>query len=479
MEEDMKKDNLKQQLLKCAENQASGCSNGDEGRITTVLAFSIFVAICGSFTAGCTKGYSSPIQSQIISDIGLSTADYSLFGSMLAIGGLLGSFMCGKITDYLGRRGAMGLSDILFLFGWLAIALSKGAWSLVLGRLLLGFSNSIVVYTVPIYIAEITPKNLRGGSVLIFQLMLSSGITLMYTVGLIIRWRILALIGIIPCIIQLCGLWFIPESPRWLVKFGHVKSFEAALQRLRGENVDISQEAADIKGYIEAPENKEAEFFSVFSRKYTFALTVGLGVMALSGLAGTSGVLYYATSIFQSAGFSVSIGTVLMAVLQLPPLFLGVFLMDKYGRRPLLMFSAGGLVAACLSLALSFFLKEHGWFIDHSPYLAFIGIMIFSLSFPLGFGGIPFIIMSEIFPMDVKWAAGSLAIVVKHMCDFIVSYSFNFMMNWSSSGTFFIFTSINMFSVLFATKFVPETKGRSLEELQESLNPHLASKTNV
>lgn len=113
--------------------------------------------------------------------------------------------------------------------------------------------------------------------------------------------------------------------------------------------------------------------------------------------------------------------------------------------------------------------QEHGWMTDLSPCLALLGILIFAASFPVGMGGIPYVIMSEIFPINIKGAAGSLASAVSFSSSWIVSYAFNFMMDWSSSGTFLIFTGINVLSLQFIAKLVPETKGRTLEEIQESM----------
>ncbi|XP_056697492.1 uncharacterized protein [Spinacia oleracea] len=445
----------------------------DEGSTTInlVLIYSIFTAVCGSFVIGFATGYTSPVQSGIIADMGLTIADYSLFASILTIGGLISSLLCGKLTDYIGRRGVMGLSSTLFLIGWLAIAFSQHAWSLDLGRLALGMAGGLNIYVVPVYIAEITPRNLRGGAVLLHQLMISCGLASAYIVGLVTNWRVLALIGALPCLVQLFGLFVIPESPRWLVKVGQDKGYEVALKSLRGKNMDIFHEAAEIKECIRAAENiSEDKFLSVFQRKYASSLTVCVGLMALSGSSGAGGIIGYATATFESAGFSGTVGTVAMALTQLPPTILGVFLMDKFGRRPLLLYSAVGMCTTCFLLALSFLMKEHGWMKDFSPYLALIGILISAATFPVGLGAIPGLIMSEIFPMNVKGAAGSLAIVVSSLCGWIVSYTFNFLMEWSSSGTFFIFMSINVFTVLFISKLVPETKGRTLEEIQESLS---------
>ncbi|KAL2942205.1 Sugar transporter ERD6-like 5 [Bienertia sinuspersici] len=365
--------------------------------ITAVLVCSIFTAVCGSFLIGCAVGYSSPVQADIIAELELTTADYSLFGSLLTVGHLIGSIGCGKVTDYLGRRGTMGLSATLFLSGWIAIAFSQHAWSLDLSRLTLGLAVGLNSYVLPVYIAEITPKNLRGGAVLLHQLILSCGIAFVYLVGLMTNWRALALLGALPCLVQLLGLLVVPESPRWLVKVGDAKDYEATLRRLRGENMDISHEAAEIKEHTRIVENiSEDSFLSLFQIKYAYALTVSLGLMALAGFGGANSIVFYATTIFESAGFSGATGTIAMAVTQLPPTIIGVFLMDNYGRRPILLYSAIGMCTACFSVALSFLMKENGWMKDSSPYIALIGIMISAATFPVGLGGIPYVIMSEV-----------------------------------------------------------------------------------
>ncbi|CAO2836788.1 unnamed protein product [Amaranthus hypochondriacus] len=435
--------------------------------VTFDLIFSIFVAVSCSFFSGFAIGYSSPVQSVILTDLHLSTAQFSLFGSILTIGGLLGALVSGKLSDFIGRRGTMGISSILGLCGWLSIAYSQGAMSLDIGRLTLGLANGLISYVVPVYIAEITTKNLRGGSVLLHQLLTCCGVAVVFVVGLITSWRVLALIGAVPCMVQLSGLCFIPESPRWLLKTVSEEAFEAALKRLRGEHTNISAETAEILEYTEAAENTSYNFFSMFQIKYAYALIVTLGLMALAGFGGTFGVLFYAAAIFESARVSGTIGTLAMALVQLPPTVAGVLLMDKYGRRPLLLFSAGGMFIGCFLVALSFMLEAHGWMTDFSPYFALIGILIFAATYPVGMGGIPFVIMSEIFPINIKGAAGSLATVVSFTSSWIVTYTFNFMMQWSSSGTFFVFTSVNVISLVFIARLVPETKGRTLEEIQE------------
>ncbi|KAK2976812.1 hypothetical protein RJ640_002211 [Escallonia rubra] len=481
-----------------AERQASSSSSP----ATPVLVLSTLVAVSGSYVFGSAVGFSSPAQSGIMDDLGLSLAEYSVFGSILTIGAMIGAAMSGKIADLIGRRGAMGFSQIFCIMGWFAILFSKVSWLLDLGRLSLGYGIGLLSYVVPIYIAEITPKNLRGAFTTVNQLMICCGVSVMYLVGTMISWRTLALIGTIPCLLELLGLFLIPESPRWLAIIGRNEDCESALQRLRGMNVDITKEAAEIREYTEVLKLlSNSSILDLFQRAYAHSLIVGVGLMVLQQLGGVNAIAYYASAIFVSAGFSGSVGTRAMVIVQVfvlsthrilvevPVTMLGVLLMDKLGRRPLLMSRQKSAAVAGIRSRNMFGLLSHGIVIlitgysvkndfemwkEFSPIMALIGILVFTGSFSLGMGGIPWVLMSEIFPINIKGLAGSVVTVVNWFGSWVVSYAFNFVLEWSSEGTFFIFSGVCGLTVLFVAKLVPETKGRTLEEIQASMNQFTA-----
>ncbi|KAK7831509.1 sugar transporter erd6-like 5 [Quercus suber] len=400
--------------------------------------------------------YTSLAENGIIADLGLTVAEYSLFGSIMTIGAIIGALISGKMTDVIGRRYTFWILDIFYIMGWLSIIFAKGAWLLDFGRLLLGVGFGITCYVGPVYLAEITPKNLRGGFMSITQSMTGYGSSLTYLIGsIIISWRTLAIIGrfvctlylqtngsflcngfhifsssgSIPCILMFLGLFLIPESPRWLVKIGKQREFEAALQRLRGVDADTSQEASDIKDYTDnLQQNSDDKIQNLFQRKYVHLLIVGVGLMLVQVLGGLYGFLFYMSEIFNSA---VNFSEEWIFPLQIPSIFLGASLIDKLGRRTVLMVYMG--------------------------------------SYSFGMVSIPWIIVSEIFPINVKGSAGTLCNLVNWFASFFVSYTFNFLFEWSSAGTFFIYSSICGLGVLFIAKLVPETKGRTLEEIQSSL----------
>ncbi|KAF7813699.1 Sugar transporter ERD6-like 16 [Senna tora] len=236
---------------------------------------------------------------------------------------------------------------------------------------------------------------------------------------------------LVPCISLLVGLCFIPESPRWLAKVGHEKEFQAALRRLRGKDVDISQEAAEILDYIETLQSlPKTKFLDLFQSKHLRSVVIGVGLMVFQQFVGINGIGFYTAETFVAAGLSSGkIGTIAYACMQ------------SHSLLP-------------------------GWV----PILAVAGVLMYVAAFSIGLGPVPWVIMSEIFPIHVKGTAGSLVVLVNWSGAWIVSYTFNFLMSWSSPGTLYLYAGFSLLTILFVAKLVPETKGKTLEEIQACIN---------
>ncbi|PPS06176.1 hypothetical protein GOBAR_AA14487 [Gossypium barbadense] len=406
------------------ENDMAGKEDGYTDQTSSkaslwTVYFSTFVAVCGSFEFGSCAGYSSPTQTAIRTDLSLSLAEAMRTATGFCVG------------------------------GWLAIYFAEGALLLDVGRLATGYGMGVFSYV----------------------LMICTGVSVAFIIGTVLTWRTLALTGLIPCAVLLFGLFFIPESPRWLAKIGREKEFEAALQDLRGKDTNISKEADEIRDYIETLERlPKAKMLDLFQRRYLSSVIIGVGLMVFQQFGGINGICFYVSNIFETAGFSAAVGTIIYAILQVVITGLNTTVIDKAGRKPLLLVSSTGLVLGCILSGVSFYLKDHNLALDAVPILAVTGILIYISAFSAGMGAVPWVIMSEIFPINIKGVAGSLATLVNWFGAWAVSYTFNFLMSWSAYGTFILYAAINAGAILFVVTLVPETKGKTLEQIQAAIN---------
>ncbi|KAH7572001.1 hypothetical protein JRO89_XS04G0183600 [Xanthoceras sorbifolium] len=467
--------------VEAAEEQ---CSSDDGGAWMVYL--STFISACGSFQFGFCAGYSSPAQFGIMEDLDQTSSEYSTFGSLLTIGAIIGALTCGHTADFAGRKGAMRIASIVCIAGWVAIYISSGALLLDFGRILTGYGIGNLSYVVMVYVAEIAPKELRGLLATLNQLLLVTGLAAAYVIGAYVSWRTLALIGIVPCILLFVGLFFIPESPRWLAMVGRQREFEAALSKLRGPGANISSEQAEIEDSLAIMRQlPKITIPDLLGGRNLRLISTGVILMAFQQLVGINGINYYAAEIFVSAGVAPSTGSILYSCSQVVVTIFGATLMDRAGRRPLLMGSICGVFLGNLLIGSSFLLKERQLAPDYILCLQWV-VPWFTLP-PSRWGWVRFlgflcqredigldvspyyqsvsVAILQLFPLNIKGIGGGLVTLTNWIGSWVISYTFICLFSWSSSGIFYLYGSMCVLAMIFTIKFVPETKGRTLEEI--------------
>jgi MFS transporter, SP family, arabinose:H+ symporter len=421
-----------------------------------------------------------------LSTIGLGWANAShTFTATLAI------FLAGPLADRVGRRNVLRAAAIVFAVSAIVAAAAHSLSALIAGRMLSGFGVGAVLVAGPMYIAEISPPALRGRLVTFNQLFIVIGIALAFISNYLIihlenshfawlaalrladwNWRWMLGIGAVPALLYLVALAWVPESPRWLAMHGRLDAARRVLVRAHGEEV-AAAELAEMRGSLaHETGRREATLRELWSPRLRGVLVIGLLVGVFQQITGISSVLAYATVIFEQAGARADAPfeqTVYVGLVNLVFTVLAFLLIDRVGRRPLLLFGMAGM-AACLALV------AHGvgrGTSAASPALVLTGLLGFVAAFATSLGPVMWVLFSEIFPNRVRALAISCVGLVNSTLCFLVQLLFPWQLEtFGGATTFAIYGVLALLGLLLMAKALPETRGRSLEALEESLVRH-------
>lgn len=441
----------------------------------TVLPF-VGVACLGAILFGYHLGVVNGALEYLSRDLGIAenTVLQGWVVSTLLAGATVGSFTGGTLADKFGRTRTFQLDAIPLAIGAFLSATAQNVQTMLIGRLLAGIGIGISSAVVPLYISEISPTEIRGALGSVNQLFICIGILAALVAGLPLAgnpvwWRTMFGIAIVPSILLALGMAVSPESPRWLVQQGKFSQAEAAIKTLYGKDrvVEVMHE---LKAGGEGSMEQDAGWFDLFSKRYRKVVSVGAALFLFQQLAGINAVVYYSTSVFRSAGIASDVAaSALVGASNVFGTCIASSLMDRQGRKSLLMTSFTGMAASMLLLSLSFTWKVLA---PYSGTLAVLGTVLYVLSFSLGAGPVPALLLPEIFASRIRAKAVALSLGMHWISNFVIGlYFLSVVTKFGISTVYLGFASVCLLALLYIAANVVETKGRSLEDIERELNP--------
>lgn len=441
---------------------------------STIIYKSTLVASVG----GLLFGYDTAV---ISGAIGFMKVYYQLsdvmtgwVASCALLGCIIGAMYSGKLSDHIGRKKVLMISALLFTVSSLGTAIAPELWIFVLFRILGGMGIGIASMLSPMYISEMAPAAIRGRLISIFQLGIVTGILVIYFVNAYIAgihdenwnistgWRWMFGSGIIPSVIFMVLLLTVPESPRWLASQKRNTEALHILTRINGP-VMAGLELESINRSL-----KDETSFSFSDLKepgLKRVLIIGILLAVFSQITGINAIMYYAPEIFKATGVgsdSAFIQTILVGVINVIFTFVAIKYVDLWGRKKLLLLGISGMTICLFIVGLAFYTQQQG-------YLVLVAILGYIASFAMSLGPLTFVVIAEIFPTKARATAMSVATFFLWAAVFLVSQTFPVLIgSIGNANTFWLYMAIAVIVFLFIWKKVPETKGKTLEEIEDA-----------
>ncbi len=415
--------------------------SGTHLRGTRFVHIAALFAALGGLLFGYDTGVISGALIFIKRDFGLTTAAEEIVVSGVLLGATIGAIIGGRMADRFGRRRVLMVTAAIFGVGALASAVAPSPAILIISRIVLGVAIGLSSTTVPVYLSEVSPPQARGWIVSLFQLAVTAGIVAAYLTDYAFAsvggWRWMLGLAVAPALVFGTGMFFLPETPRWLIRSGY---YEIARRVL----VDL------------------------LHRHVRPALIVGLGLAVFQQITGINTVIYYAPKILQSAGFTSASGAILatagVGVVNFAMTIVAMLLVDRAGRRPLLLIGIAGMIITLAVLGLSFHISNQS---SNLSWIAVICLMGYVASFAISLGPIFWLLIAEIYPLRIRGLAEGTAATFNWGSNLIVSLTFlTLLEKLGASSTFLLYAVASVASWLFAYQLVPETKGRTLEQIE-------------
>ncbi|QIV94553.1 sugar porter family MFS transporter [Allofrancisella frigidaquae] len=399
--------------------------------------------------------------------------------SFCVLGAFFGALTSGYFTDKFGRKKAMIATSLLFIIGTLIAALAPNIGFLVLGRFMLGSAIGVASYAVPLFIAEVAPASKRGSLVLWNGAFLTGGQVIAFIVNYLLTasgdWRVMIATGLIPAILLFIGMCFMPYSPKWLFSQGRKHEARETLIKIRGTEGDVLEELKAIQNNLE--KSVKTKFSAIFDKKVRPVLYIGLALGIFQQFFGINTVMYYGPYIMSNIGFEGAetkmLMTLALGLVNFIATIVTIIFIDRLGRRRFLLI--GSAMAAVSLFSMIYLLNDDSS--GTTAILALICLLIYVVGYCISVGSLFWLIISEIFPLNVRGSAMSFVASIQWLANFVVAATFlTILTALGVSFTFGMYACIATLAFVITYFFVPETKGVSLETIEDNLNKGVPTK---
>ena len=439
--------------------------------------------------AGLLFGYDQGVISGALEGIqktfDVGTVLTEVITAWVTLGALFGALTAGILADRIGRRKTIATAAALFILGAALESLAPSTGVLVIGRLVVGFGVGVASVAAPLYAAEQAPTHLRGRFVSTYQLAITIGIFIAYAVDQALinsdSWRMMLGVSAVPAVVLVVVMVPMPDTPRWLMKQGRRDDAVDALTKVRPD-VDVTAALDDIEA-SNAADADQASWSEIFGRSLRRPLTVGVGLAVFQQITGINAIIYYADKIFAAAGFATpadqaAASTWAIGAVNVLATLIAVVYVDRFGRRPLLLIGLVGMALSLFTVGVAYLSIDQvidtgrGASTSSAPTTAgivtLVALVVFVASFAFSLGPVVWTVINEIYPTRVRGRAVALATAVNWGAAFLVSQFFLSLVDAiGNTGTFWLFSGFSVVAYVWVWKRVPETKGKSLEEIQE------------
>jgi sugar porter (SP) family MFS transporter len=452
-----------------SERETGNSNQREGGRWGSVSRLNMLIAGTAAII-GIIYGYDlGSIASAILflqPDLNLSTFMVSVVTATVVLGQIFGAFNAGRITNWIGRKRTMvGIALGYAIFAALQ-GLAPNEWFLIVARFLLGFTIGVSIVTAPAYIAESSPRSVRGSMIVTFQVATVTGIAVAYFVGAALAglesWRLILSLSAIPALIVLFLVIRLPDTPRWYLMNDQREEALDLVRKVQGD-VDPESEVQMIEEDLAYEE--KGSFLEIFQGRFRLAGIFVVTLGFLVQITGINAIVYYSPTIITQAGvedpFQAIVVNGFIQVAGVVAVVVSFLVVDRWGRRPTLLTGVGTMAAANALLIVAFTLGP-------SPILAFLGILLFIIGFNFGYGSLVWVYASESFPTRLRTQGGSAMLTSDLLANFIVGVVFLSALGaLGGSLTFGIFLVLAIVSWFFIYALAPETKGRQLELIRQ------------